>query len=132
MTISFPAAFVALENLQREMERLWLEATRNDNLNPATKFAVFSNDNEQAGRFERASELIAEALRLINSPAYNQAGPKTERQEMKHYLAIYPDKSIRNFWASSYDAAWKFAEQYGPPENVERTQLPIYSEGGLW
>lgn len=51
---------------------------------------------------------------------------------MKHYLAIYTDNSIRNFWAPSYDAAWRFAEKHGVPVNVERTVLPIYSEGGMF
>jgi hypothetical protein len=42
---------------------------------------------------------------------------------MKYYYALYPDKSIRTFWASSYDSAWRRAEEFGVPETVERTSF---------
>lgn len=68
VSISYPTVFNAIENFKGDMEALWLEATRNENLSPSTKFAVFSNDNEQAGRFATATALVAEALKIINSP----------------------------------------------------------------
>lgn len=83
-TASFPIVFTAIENLQREMETLWAKAAANDNLNPATKFAVFSEQNEQAGRFEKASQLIAEALRVTTSPE-----SLTSSEETNHLFRLY-------------------------------------------
>jgi hypothetical protein len=66
--INFPTVFSAIENLKREMEQLWLEATEQEGLSPTTKYAVFSQSNERARRFEEATKLIALTHTLLVQP----------------------------------------------------------------